>query len=99
MMRMLGEVAVPRRCTVLQIMCPLLVLGQATSAPAQTAFDGASRYAVGWGTLMLINAGLAQRKNRSRPAWFFVSLFLGPIATLCIVGLDKVTPKAPSDLQ
>jgi hypothetical protein len=27
-------------------------------------------YAVGWGTLMRINAGLAQGKGRSGPAWF-----------------------------
>ena len=38
-------------------------------------------YAVGWGTLALINAGLAQSKGRSRLAWFLVSLVLGPIAT------------------
>lgn len=30
-------------------------------------------YAVGWGTLSLINAGLAQSKNRSGLAWWFVS--------------------------
>lgn len=46
-------------------------------------------FAIGWGTLALINAGLAQGKNRSGLAWFFVSLFLGPIATLIIVLLDK----------
>ncbi|WML28777.1 hypothetical protein RCG24_12120 [Neobacillus sp. OS1-32] len=44
---------------------------------------------VGWGTLTLINAGLAQGKNRSGLNWFFISLFLGPIATLCIVVLDR----------
>jgi uncharacterized membrane protein len=42
-------------------------------------------YFVGWGSLALINAGLAQSKNRSGLTWFFVSLFLGPIATLIIV--------------
>jgi hypothetical protein len=46
------------------------------------------RYAVGWGTLALINAGLAQSKNRSGLAWFLISLLLGPIATFCIVILD-----------
>ena len=45
-------------------------------------------YAVGWGTLALINAGLAQSKGRSRLAWFLASLFLGPIATLIIVITD-----------
>jgi hypothetical protein len=49
-------------------------------------------YAVGWGTLSLINAGLAQSKNRSGLAWWLVSLFLGPIATLLIVVLDRVQP-------
>ena len=44
---------------------------------------------VGWGTLALINAGLAQSKNRSGLLWFVVSLFLGPIATLLIVCFDK----------
>ena len=43
-------------------------------------------YAVGWGTLALINAGLAQSKNRSGLAWFLISVLLGPLATflLCI---------------
>jgi len=62
-------------------------------------------FAVGLGTLALINAGLAQAKNRSGLAWFFVSLFLGPIATLIIVLLDKTEPsdvepvRKPFDLQ
>jgi hypothetical protein len=47
------------------------------------------QYAVGWFTLALINAGLAQAKNRSGLGWFLGSLFLGPIATLIIVLLDK----------
>jgi hypothetical protein len=47
-------------------------------------------YVVGWGTLALINAGLAQSKNRSGLAWFLVSLLLGPIATFLIVVLDPV---------
>jgi hypothetical protein len=46
-------------------------------------------FAVGWGTLALINAGLAQAKNRSGLGWFLGSLFLGPIATLIILLLDK----------
>lgn len=47
-------------------------------------------YFVGWGTLSLINAGLAQGKNRSGLAWFLISLFLGPIATFLIVVLDRL---------
>ena len=50
-------------------------------------------FAVGLGTLALINAGLAQSKNRSGLAWFLVSLILGPIATLLIVALDKEPPR------
>jgi len=46
-------------------------------------------FVVGWGTLALINAGLAQGKNRSGLGWFFASVFLGPIATFIIVVLDK----------
>jgi hypothetical protein len=47
-------------------------------------------YAVGWFTLALINAGLAQAKNRSGSNWFVVSLFLGPFATFAIVVTDKL---------
>ncbi len=47
-----------------------------------------SQYAIGWGTLALINAGLAQAKNRSGLAWFLISLFVGPIATFLIVVLE-----------
>jgi hypothetical protein len=50
-------------------------------------------YAVGWFTLSLINAGLAQSKGRSGLAWWFGSLFLGPICTLLIVVLDPVKAK------
>ena len=46
-------------------------------------------YGVGWGTLALINAGLAQGKQRSGLLWFLISLFLGPIATLIIVLLPR----------
>jgi hypothetical protein len=53
-------------------------------------------FAVGWGTLALINAGLAQSKNRSGLVWFLVSVFLGPIATLIIVLLEKLEPSDPA---
>ncbi len=42
-------------------------------------------YTIGWGTLALINAGLAQGKGRPGGWWFLISLLLGPIATLMIV--------------
>jgi hypothetical protein len=46
-------------------------------------------YSVGWFTLSLINAGLAQAKNRSGLIWWLVSLPLGPLATFLIVVLDR----------
>jgi hypothetical protein len=54
--------------------------------------DAGRTYAVGWFTLALINAGLAQSKRRSRLAWFLASLLLGPVATFIIVILDDSTP-------
>ena len=53
-----------------------------------------AQFFVGWGTLSLINAGLAQSKNRSGLLWWVVSLFFGPLATLLIVILDKEPPPA-----
>jgi hypothetical protein len=50
-----------------------------------------TEYAVGWGTLALINAGLAQAKGRSGLAWFLISLLVGPLATLLLVILDRGT--------
>lgn len=44
---------------------------------------------VGWGTLALMIAGIAQGKNRSGLIWFFISLLLGPIALLILLFLDK----------
>lgn len=44
----------------------------------------------GWGTLALINAGLAQGKNRNGLWWFLLSLVFGPAATLVLVLLPKV---------
>ncbi|AZH31624.1 hypothetical protein [Paenibacillus sp. M-152] len=49
-------------------------------------------YYIGWGTLALINAGLAQSKNRRRLNWFVLSLLIGPIATLLIVVWDNRSP-------
>jgi hypothetical protein len=49
-----------------------------------------SGYVVGWGTLSLINAGLAQGKGRSGLGWWLASLLLGPVATLLIVLLPDL---------
>lgn len=54
--------------------------------------DNAPDYAAGWGTLALINAGLAQGKNRSGLNWFLVSLLLGPVATLLLVAVFDRLP-------
>lgn len=52
--------------------------------------QGAREYAVGWGTLALINAGLAQGKNRTGSTWFLISLLLGPVATLLLVVMSPL---------
>jgi len=49
-------------------------------------------HAVGWGTLALINAGLAQAKNRSGLNWFLLSIFFGPIATFVLVAFADKLP-------
>jgi hypothetical protein len=49
-------------------------------------------YFVGWFTLALINAGLAQSKGRSGLVWWLLSLLLGPLATFFIVVTDPVAP-------
>ena len=57
-----------------------------------TFADGAPWF-VGWGTLALINAALAQGKNRSGLLWFLLSLPFGPLVTLALVLLPKVRSK------
>jgi hypothetical protein len=47
--------------------------------------DPLDRWVAGWGTLALINAGLAQAKHKSGLLWFLLSLIGGPIVTLIIV--------------
>ncbi|HEX7339503.1 MAG TPA: antitermination protein NusB [Rhodanobacteraceae bacterium] len=45
--------------------------------------------AIGWVTLALINAGLAQGKGRRGLVWFALSIILGPLATLALVVMPK----------
>ena len=47
-----------------------------------------------WGSiaLALVNAGLAEQKNRSRWTWFVLSLFIGPLATAIIVIWPRAEP-------
>jgi len=56
-----------------------------------------NQYVVGWGTLALINAGLAQGKNRSGLNWFLISLLLGPLATLLLLFMEKLPDNPPSE--
>jgi hypothetical protein len=54
--------------------------------------DDQAQFFVGWGTSSLINAGLAQSKNRNGLLWWITSLFFGPMATFLIVILGRVGP-------
>lgn len=50
-------------------------------------------YGLGWGSLALINAGLAQGKNRSGLNWFLLSLLFGPLATFALVAFFDKLPQ------
>ena len=50
---------------------------------------GHGDYAIGWGTLALINAGLAQSKEQSGLLWFILSLLIGPVATFILVAFIR----------
>ncbi|SMD08554.1 hypothetical protein SAMN05660733_04035 [Lentzea albidocapillata] len=69
-----------------------LISPRQTVCNAENMIETNSEYFIGWGTLTLINAGLAQAKGRSGLAWFLLSLILGPVATFLIVVMDP--PKA-----
>lgn len=69
-----------------------MVFGRRVVNQLWTFADGAPWF-VGWGTLALINAALAQGKNRSGLLWFLLSLLFGPLATLLLVLLPKVRSK------
>ncbi len=58
-----------------------------------STFAAGAPWFAGWGTLALINAALAQGKNRSGLLWFLLSLLLGPLVTLLLVLLPKVRNK------
>ena len=55
-----------------------------------------AQFFVGWGTLSLINAGLAQSKGRSGLLWWLFSILLGPVATFLIVVLPRVERIPPT---
>ncbi len=51
-------------------------------------------FAVLWGTLALVNAGLAQGKNRCGLNWFLLSILLGPLATFILVVFCEKLPSS-----
>jgi hypothetical protein len=53
-------------------------------------------YFVGWGTLALLTAGIAQGKNRSGLNWFLLGLILGPIALFLLVLAFPKLPTPPA---
>ncbi len=65
-----------------------------TGAGTMDALTSQSQdYVVGWGTLALINAGIAQGKGRSGLNWFLLSLPLGPLATVLLVAFFEARPR------
>jgi hypothetical protein len=68
--------------------------GGRCGSKGEPIMTGQTHYLVGWGTLSLLNAGLAQCKGRSGLLWWLISLVLGPIATFLIVVLPRV-PQFP----
>ncbi|GEM_PF-6562619 len=47
-------------------------------------------FVLGWGTLSLIIAGIAQGKNRSGLGWWLIGLLLGPIALVVLLFMDTL---------
>ena len=48
-----------------------------------------TQFVLFWVILALVNAGLAQAKNRDGLTWFVISVIFGPLATLIIVSSKK----------
>lgn len=49
-------------------------------------------YALGWGTLALLNAAIANVDGRSPLAYFVGSLFFGPLITI-LLAVTRETPE------
>jgi hypothetical protein len=62
-----------------------IILTQLAQAQPELTANTTAPYTVSWGTLALINAGIAQGKNRSGVNWFLLSLLLGSLATFILV--------------
>ena len=52
-------------------------------------------YSVGWFTLALLNAALAQNRGRRGWVWFLVSSLIGPLATLLLLDPRGSDPAKP----
>ena len=48
------------------------------------------QYFVGWFTLSLVIAGIAQGKNRSGLGWWLLGLVLGPVALVILLILGRL---------
>lgn len=71
----------------------VVTIATADSGSAGTALPQSPEFVAGWGSLALINAGLAQGKNRSGLNWFLLSLVLGPVATFLLVAWCERLPE------
>jgi hypothetical protein len=63
-----------------------------TIAAMFASIEVSNEFYAGWGTLSLVNAGLAQGKGRSGLNWFLLSLLSGPVATFFLVALFDRLP-------
>jgi len=73
-------------------MIPAVGHAAAQATLAGITVNNPGGYAVGLGTLALVDAGLAQSKNRSGLVWFLLSLVLGPVATFLLVAFCHRLP-------
>lgn len=46
-------------------------------------------FAVGWGTLVMLNASIAESKGKSPYLWSFISMLGGPFVTFYLVYIAK----------
>ena len=49
-----------------------------------------SGYFVGWFTLAMLIAGIAQGKNRSGLGWFLLGFLFGPLALFILLTMEKI---------
>jgi hypothetical protein len=56
-------------------------------------------FGIGWMTLAMLNAGIAQGKNRGGMNWFLLSLLFGPLATFFLVAFFPKEPAVAERLE